>query len=103
MTLLVVQFLQCQSAVKSRGHAAFKGASNIDSGVTIDLKNLNQVKVSADGTLTKVGAGNHWYDVYSRLDPLGVSVIGARVAAIGLGGLTLGGELETLSSVKEMC
>ena len=93
MTLLIVQFLHCQFAVKSGGHAAFKGASNIDSGITIDLKNLKQVTVSADRTFTKVGAGNHWADVYSRLDPLGLSVVGGRVADIGVGGLTLGGKL----------
>ena len=91
MTLLIVQFLHCKFAVKSGGHAAFKGASNIDSGITIDLKNLKQIVVSADRSFTKVGAGNHWADVYSRLDPLGLSVVGGRVADIGVGGLTLGG------------
>ena len=93
MTLLIVQFLHCQFAVKSGGHAAFKGASNIDSGITIDLKNLKQAAVSADRTFTIVGAGNHWADVYSRLDSLGLSVLGGRVADIGVGGLTLGGKL----------
>ena len=34
----------CQFAVKSGGHASFVGASNIDSGVTIDLGNLNSIK-----------------------------------------------------------
>ena len=92
VTLLIVQFLHCQFAVKSGGHAMFKGASNIDSGITIDLKNLKQVAVSADRSFTKVGAGNHWADVYSRLDPLGLSVVGGRVADIGVGGLTLGGK-----------
>ena len=98
ITLLLVQYLNCQFAVKSGGHAAFKGASNIDSGITIDLKKLNQVNVSEDRTLTKVGAGNQWYDVYSKLDPQGLSVVGGRVAAIGVGGLTLGGKLLFLFS-----
>jgi len=91
-TLLVTSFFQCPFAVKSGGHAAFVGASNIQGGITIDLLNLSQVQVSADKTLTKVGAGNRWFDVYSKLDTQQLSVIGGRVAGIGVGGLTLGGE-----------
>ena len=65
------------------GHAAFDGASNIENGLTIDLINLNQVTVSADKKQTSVGPGNVWYDVYTKLDPLGLSTIGGRVSAIG--------------------
>lgn len=91
-TLLITEFLHCPFAVKSGGHASFAGASNIQGGVTIDLVNLKTVKVSADKTVTKVGAGNKWLDVYSRLDPQKLSVVGGRVADIGVGGLTLGGK-----------
>ena len=59
--------------------------------MTIDLGNLRDVQVSSDRTLTQVGAGNHWFDVYNDLTPMGLTVIGGRVAAIGVGGLTLGG------------
>ena len=90
-TLLVSQFTGCPFAVKSGGHASFAGASNIQGGITIDLKNLNEITVSADQTLTRTGAGNRWYDVYSSLTPQNLSVVGGRVAAIGVGGLTLGG------------
>ena len=92
MALLVSTFFQCPFAVKSGGHAAFAGASNIQGGVTIDLVNLNQVQVSSDKTLTRVGAGNRWLDVYSKLDLQQLSVVGGRVADIGVGGLTLGGK-----------
>lgn len=91
-TLLITSFFQCPFSVKSGGHAAFVGASNIQGGVTIDLVNLNQLQVSADRTLTQVGAGNRWLDVYSHLDLQQLSVVGGRVADIGVGGLTLGGE-----------
>ena len=90
--LLVTSYLQCPFAVKSGGHAAFAGASNIEGGVTIDLVSLNQVQVSSDKTLTQVGAGNRWLDVYKELDGQGLSVVGGRVADIGVGGLTLGGK-----------
>lgn len=92
VALLVTKYLNCPFAVKSGGHAAFAGASNIQHGVTIDLKELNQVEVSNDRTLTKVGAGNKWIDVYSKLDPQKLSVVGGRVADIGVGGLTLRGK-----------
>lgn len=98
VTLLVTTFLQCPFAVKSGGHAAFEGASNIQGGVTIDLVNLKQVQVSADQSLTHVGAGNRWLDVYSKLDLQHLSVVGGRVADIGVGGLTLGGESEFVLS-----
>jgi len=97
VVVLVSEFLKCPFAVKSGGHAAFAGASNIQGGITIDLAKLNEVTVSADKTLTRVGAGNRWVDVYSQLDPQGVSVVGGRVAAIGVGGLTLGGGISFFS------
>lgn len=75
----------------------FAGASNIQDGLTIDLANLNQIQVSQDKTLTHVGAGNRWVDVYSQLDQQQLSVIGGRVAGIGVGGLTLGGGISFFS------
>lgn len=98
-TLLVTEFFGCPFAVKSGGHAAFAGASNIQGGVTIDLQKLNEITTTSNGTLTRVGAGNHWYDVYSKLDPQGLSVVGGRVAAIGIGGLTLGGVFHLCESL----
>ena len=88
---------ECQFAVKSGGHGMFTGASNIQQGITIDLLNLNQITVSSDKTQVSVGAGNRWYDVYTKLDPMGISVIGGRVAGIGVGGLTLGGGISFFS------
>jgi len=86
-----IRKFQCPFAVKSGGHASFKGASNIQGGVTIDLEHLNSIDVSNDKTATHVGAGARWEDVYAKLDPLGLAVIGGRNGDIGVGGLTLGG------------
>lgn len=87
----------CQFAVKSGGHGAFVGASNINGGVAIDLLNMNSVTVSADQTQASYGAGNRWIDVYSKLETMGLAVIGGRVADIGVGGLTLGGGISFFS------
>ncbi|OBT75586.1 hypothetical protein VF21_05877 [Pseudogymnoascus sp. 05NY08] len=96
--VLALRLANCKFAVKSGGHAAFAGASNIDNGIAIDLAKLNQVTVSADKKQTSVGAGNVWYDVFKKLDPLGLSVIGGRVSSIGVGGLTLGGGVSFFSN-----
>lgn len=95
-SLLITKFFKCPFAVKSGGHAAFANASNIEGGLTIDLARLNRIQVSPDNTTTQLGAGNRWGDVYSHLDPLGLSVVGGRVADIGVGGLTLGGMFHSL-------
>ncbi|KJZ77354.1 hypothetical protein HIM_03078 [Hirsutella minnesotensis 3608] len=78
-------------AVRSGGHTWFPSASNSPGGVTVDLRGLNSVHVSADGSSVSVGSGATWDAVYAKLDPLGLSVAGGRVAGVGVGGLTLGG------------
>ena len=97
VAVLTNRVAQCEFAVKSGGHAAFYGASNINGAMTIDLISLNQVTVSPDQTQTSVGPGNRWVDVYSKLETMGISVIGGRVSDIGVGGLTLGGGISFFS------
>ena len=58
---------------------------------------LNEVVVSEDKTQTAVGPGNTWFDVYTKLEVMGLSVIGGRVSGIGVGGLTLGGGISFFS------
>lgn len=99
LAVLALQVAQCKFAVKNGGHAAFEGASNIEGGMTIDLANLNEVTVRTDHASTAVGAGNVWYDVYRMLQHMEprLSVVGGRVAAIGVGGLSLGGGISFFS------
>lgn len=93
----------CPFAVKSGGHASFKGASNVPGGITIDLHKLNEVKVSKDRKITYTGTGNRWEDVYSKLDPMNLAVIGGRNGDIGVGGLTLGGESRQSPTALDQC
>lgn len=95
---MTVQVTQCKFAVKSGGHGYFAGASNIDGGLTIDLVKLKTISISRDQTQTSVGTGNKWLNVYSALEPKGLSVVGGRVADIGTGGLTLGGGISFFSA-----
>ncbi|KAK5135908.1 hypothetical protein LTR08_004366 [Meristemomyces frigidus] len=96
--ILLSRLTQCPFAVKSGGHAAFANASNIEGGITINLAKLNEIELSADKKLASLGPGNTWYDVYTTLEEYNATVIGGRVAAIGVGGLTLGGGISFFSN-----
>ncbi|RYP84556.1 hypothetical protein DL769_001144 [Monosporascus sp. CRB-8-3] len=78
-------------AIRSGGHLWVPGASNAPGGVTIDLRGLDSIELSADNSTASVGVGATWDAVYAKLDPLGLSVAGGRIAGVGVGGLTLGG------------
>jgi len=89
----------CVFAVRSGGHMSWAGAANVENGVTIDLSSINQVTVSKDHTISSVGSGARWEDVYLKLDSLGLAVAGGRVADVGVGGLVTGGRTSTALSV----
>lgn len=79
--------------MKSGGHGLPVGASNIDEGVTIDLGQMKDVKLSADRKIAAVQPGAKWIDVYSTLDAQGYAVPGGRAGGVGVGGLITGGLL----------
>lgn len=97
--VLLSRFTGCPFAVKSGGHAAFTGASNIPGGITVWLKNFNEVILSEDKSVAAVGAGNTWLAAYEALESEGLAVIGGRVSSIGVGGLTLGGGISYYSNL----
>jgi FAD/FMN-containing dehydrogenase len=73
-------------------HFIQEGASNIGpSGFTIDMQKMNQITLAANKSIVALGPGSNWGDVYGKLDPLGVTVLGGRTAGVGVGGLLLGG------------
>ena len=82
---------QCPFAVRGGGHSPSAGSANIERGVTIDMRAIRDVSVNEDQTITSVGAGAIWVDVYLKLDAMGLAVTGGRVADIGVGGLITGG------------
>ncbi|CAN9152973.1 unnamed protein product [Alternaria alternata] len=89
--VLIARLTQCPFAIKSGGHAAFPGASSIEGGITVDMVNMNQKRLSADKTFVAVGPGNRWKEVYDYLTPYNLAIVGGRAAYVGVGGLTLGG------------
>ncbi|KAK7752796.1 hypothetical protein SLS62_005348 [Diatrype stigma] len=83
-------------AVRSGGHMWLPNASNGADGVTIDLRGLNCIDLNSEKSTVSVGVGATWDAVYAKLDPLGLSVAGGRVAGVGVGGLALGGGISFL-------
>ncbi|KXT11425.1 hypothetical protein AC579_9888 [Pseudocercospora musae] len=80
-------------AVASGGHSCNTGASNINRGITIDLAQLNQVRLADKNSAVFLGPGARWKDVYAVLEPHNLTVSGGRVAHVGVGGYILGGGL----------
>lgn len=88
----VIREYDCIFAVKSGGHALPAGASNAHQGITIDLRYMNSIEVSEDKLTTSVGTGARWGDVYKKLEPMGLIVVGGRDSSVGVGGFILGGK-----------
>lgn len=86
-------------AIRSGGHSPVSGAASIKGGVVIDLGPFCEVTPSEDGSSVAIGAGAKWMDVSKVLDEKGLAVIGGRNSAVGVGGLTLGGQLLLFTSM----
>ncbi|KAH8895274.1 FAD binding domain-containing protein [Thozetella sp. PMI_491] len=82
------------AAIRSGGHSPSPTAANIAEGVTIDLGNLDSIKVSncgSNSSYVAVGTGARWSSVYAALEPLGLMSVGGRAPHVGVGGFLLGG------------
>jgi FAD/FMN-containing dehydrogenase len=67
--------------VKSGGHAAFAGSSNIQGGITVALEKMKNITLSKDNKIASIEPGNLWYDVYTKLETQNLTVIGGRVSS----------------------
>ncbi|KAI1338413.1 FAD-binding domain-containing protein [Xylariaceae sp. FL0016] len=97
VAVLLSRATQCPFAVKGAGHAAFKGASNSDGGITIDFIHMTHVIPSSDRKSVAFGPGNNWHHVYATLEKENLTMVGGRVASVGVGGLLLGGGISFFS------
>ncbi|KAJ4346461.1 uncharacterized protein N0V89_010390 [Didymosphaeria variabile] len=62
------------------------------------MASMKNIKLSEDKRIASIEPGNTWFDAYHALESDNLAVIGGRVAAIGVGGLTLGGGISFYSS-----
>ncbi|KFY41669.1 hypothetical protein V494_02867 [Pseudogymnoascus sp. VKM F-4513 (FW-928)] len=81
----------CNFAIKGAGHGTVVGATNINGGVKFDMSRLNEIETNSEGTITRIGAGSQWGEVYEYLDNRGLSVAGGRNGDVGVAGVLLGG------------
>jgi FAD/FMN-containing dehydrogenase len=89
--LRIITRHDCPFAIKSGGHS-FTGASNIYQGIVLDLRYLNQIRLSEDRSSAFIGPGNRWHEVYEVLAPMNLTVSGGRDNRVGVGGFVLGGK-----------
>ena len=74
-------------------------AANINStGVQISSTNLNTLKLSDDRKTMSIGPGPRWGDVFEFLDGTNLTVVGGRLAPVGVPGLLLGGGISYFSN-----
>ncbi|KAH7396483.1 hypothetical protein DE146DRAFT_678272 [Phaeosphaeria sp. MPI-PUGE-AT-0046c] len=73
-------------AVRSGGRSPVVGASSIGGGVLINISDLKEIQLAADGK-----------SVYKAFEKEGLAVVGGRNTMVGVGGLTLDGGLSFFS------
>lgn len=78
-------------AVRSGGHVQWGGGSDVKNGVTVDLGLMTAVTYNKQTSTVSIQPGPRWRDVYSALEPYGVTVTGGRDADVGIGGFLTGG------------
>jgi FAD/FMN-containing dehydrogenase len=98
-TLEVSQFVklmtsgnQSKFAVRGGGHTLWTGAANIQPGITVDMRLMDQLALSEDKTIASIGGGAVWDHIYPQLVPLNLTVMGGRVPGLGIGGFSTGGQ-----------
>jgi len=79
-SILISRLTKCPFAVKSGGHSAVPGGSNIDGGITISFERLSKIALSADKKTVSFQPGHTWLEIYKALEKDNVAVIGGRVS-----------------------
>ncbi|KAL8783547.1 MAG: hypothetical protein Q9213_004537 [Squamulea squamosa] len=80
-----------QFAVRGGGHTYWTGAANIQPGITVDMRVMNSLQLSADRKIAGIGGGALWDQIYPQLVPYDLTVMGGRIPGIGVGGFATGG------------
>ena len=94
--LKVIRAKSSRFAIKAGGHNPNDFFSSVDRGVLIDLKKMDGKSYDPETTLATYGPGNKFGDLYEFYEPLGRTVVGARLAGVGTG-LALSGGLSFIS------
>lgn len=97
--LKIITAVGAKFAVRNGGHNPNVGFGSVnETGILIDVSNLNSLNLSADRKVIQAGTGNNWGHVQQYLDPLQMSVVSGRYKTVGISGHILGGERSTLAA-----
>ncbi|KAK0367429.1 FAD binding domain-containing protein, partial [Colletotrichum limetticola] len=92
--------------MRSGAHSAFHDSNGLKDGITVDFGEyrlfiwhqssheigyMNSTEYDPTTGIASVLPGSNWGDVYSALDPFGVTAVGGRASVVGVGGFTTGG------------
>jgi FAD/FMN-containing dehydrogenase len=78
-------------AICGSGQQATPGVANIDSEITIHLRNLRGIEVDREKGIVSIAAGEQMGNVYEKLVPMGLACSGNRHSSGGIGGDALQG------------
>lgn len=92
----VIRAAGSRFSIKAGGHNPNDFFSSVDQGVLIDFKKMNGKSYDSETTLATYEPGNKFGDLYEFYQPLGRTVVGARLAGVG-SGLALSGGLSFIS------
>jgi hypothetical protein len=86
-------------SIRSGSHTAHSELSNLDNGIAIWLKDLNQLSLSEDQSYVSVGPGLNTSDIFKRLEEFNMTIVGAN-HPVGIAGLILSGLCNALQLVS---
>ncbi|KAK4224394.1 FAD oxidoreductase [Podospora fimiseda] len=78
-------------AIRSGGHTLWEGAANLQDGITLDMRLVNSFSLSKDKKVCSIGGGSNFADVYPKLVPHNLTVLGGRAPGVSAGGFLTGG------------
>lgn len=87
--------------MRGGGHMPIPDAANINStGVQISSSNLRTLELSEDRETMSIGPGPRWGEVFIYMDGTNLTVVGGRLAPVGVPGLLLGGGISYFSYAR---
>ncbi|KAL4403584.1 FAD binding domain-containing protein [Colletotrichum abscissum] len=90
-TIQIISARNCSFGMRSGAHSAFRGSNGLKHGITVDFGYMNSTEYDPTTGIASIRPGSNWGNVYSALDPFGVTAVGGRASVVGVGGFTTGG------------
>jgi FAD/FMN-containing dehydrogenase len=83
---------ECDLTLSVRGGGHDWACRALCDGLVIDLSGMNAVRVDLRDRAARISGGASTADVLAQTDPVGLAAVTGTVGAVGMAGLTLGGD-----------